>query len=110
MHSVLSSTVSPDSASQILIRTRSGANESQIISELKKLNIDGQVRSWMDYGGGVGGIVSSFSVISSLIGGIGLIVAGVVMFIVIYINVGHRKRQIGILRAIGIKRSVVLTS
>jgi putative ABC transport system permease protein len=32
------------------------------------------------------------------------------MFIVIYINVGHRKRQIGILRAIGVNRNVVLTS
>jgi putative ABC transport system permease protein len=110
MHSVLSATVLPDSASQILIRTRTGADDSLIVSELKTLNIKGQVRSWLDYGGGVGGIVSSFSVISSLIGGIGLVVAAVVMFIVIYINVGHRKRQIGILRAIGINRSVVLIS
>jgi putative ABC transport system permease protein len=64
----------------------------------------------MDYGGGVGGIVSSFSAIASLIGGIGLLVAGIVMFIVIYINISHRKRQIGILRAIGVHRNVVLTA
>ena len=99
-----------DRASQILVRTLPGSDDKQIIADLQSLGINGQIRSWLDYGGGVGGIVSSFSVISSLIGGIGLIVAGVVMFIVIYINVGHRKRQIGILRAIGINRSVVLTS
>jgi len=32
------------------------------------------------------------------------------MFIVIYIHVAHRKRQIGILRAIGVNRRVVLFS
>jgi putative ABC transport system permease protein len=110
MVSVLEPTVSENNASQILISTQTGSDNEQIIAQLKTLGIDGQIRSWLDYGGGVGGIVSSFSVISSLIGGIGLIVAGVVMFIVIYINVAHRKRQIGILRAIGINRKVVLYS
>jgi putative ABC transport system permease protein len=110
MDSVLGSRVSNDSASQILVRTQPGSNNDQIIAYLKTLGINGQVRSWMDYGGGVGGIVYSFSTLTSLIGGIGLLVAGIVMFIVIYINVGHRKRQIGILRAIGINRNVVLTS
>jgi len=38
------------------------------------------------------------------------VVAGIVMFIVIYINVLHKKRLIGILRAIGIKRDVIVGS
>jgi putative ABC transport system permease protein len=99
-----------DSTGQILVRTLPGSDDEQIISQLRSTDINGQIRNWLDYGGGVGGIVSSFSIITSLIGGIGLIVAGVVMFIVIYINVAHRKRQIGILRAIGINRGVVLLS
>ena len=37
-------------------------------------------------------------------------VAGIVIFIVIYINVISKKRQIGILRAIGIKRDVIVGS
>jgi putative ABC transport system permease protein len=102
--------VTTENASQILVKIQNDSAESQIISQLQTLGINGQVRSWLDYGGGIGGIVSSFGVIASLIGGIGLLVAGVVMFIVIYINVSHRKRQIGILRAIGINREVVLTS
>jgi putative ABC transport system permease protein len=110
MSSILGSSVTANRVSQILVRTQPGTDNNKIIAELMTLGFNGQVRSWMDYGGGIGGIVSSFSVISSLIGGIGLIVAGVVMFIVIYINVGHRKRQIGILRAIGINRKVVLVS
>jgi putative ABC transport system permease protein len=110
MSSVMGSAISSDSASQILIRTKPGTDEQQIIAELKTLNIDGQIRGWEEYGGGVGGIVASFGAITSIIGAIGLIVAGVVMFIVIYINVSHRRRQIGILRAIGVNRGVVMLS
>jgi putative ABC transport system permease protein len=110
MVSLLGPPASLDSATQILIRTRAGNDDNQTLASLKTLGINGQIRSWLDYGGGVGGIVSSFGIIASLIGGIGLVVAGVVMFIVIYINVIHKKRQIGILRAIGITRNVVLAS
>jgi putative ABC transport system permease protein len=110
MVSVLGQPVTPDNASQILIRTNPGNNDNQTLEILKTLGINGQVRSWLDYGGGIGGIVSSFSIIASLIGGVGLVVAGVVMFIVIYVNVINKKRQIGILRAIGISRDVVLGS
>ena len=110
MASVMGMEAGADRASQILIRTQPGSDDSRIIENLQGMGINGQVRSWLDYGAGVGGIVSSFGVIASLIGGIGLVVAGVVMFIVIYINVANRKRQIGILRAIGVNRKVVLGS
>jgi putative ABC transport system permease protein len=108
MISVLGSAISKDTANQILVRTKPGVDENLLIADLKTLDINGQIRSWEDYGSGVGGIVSSFGVITSIIGAIGLIVAGVVMFIVIYINVSSRKRQIGILRAIGVNRGVVM--
>jgi putative ABC transport system permease protein len=110
MTSVLGASIPADSANQILLRTKTGVDEGLLIAKLKNMGIDGQIRSWEDYGRGVGGIVSSFGAITSIIGAIGLIVAGVVMFIVIYINVSHRKRQIGILRAIGVDRGVVLIS
>jgi putative ABC transport system permease protein len=110
MTSVLGPALSPDSASQILVRTEPGTNDGQTLAQLKTQNIAGQIRSWLDYGGGVGGIVASFGAISSLIGGIGLLVAGIVMFIVIYINLSHRRRQIGILRAIGVSRNVILSA
>jgi len=99
-----------DATSQILIRLHNSSQEQQVISKLGTLLTGPQVRSWSDYGGGIGNIVSSFGVVASLIGGIGLLVAGVVMFIVIYINVANRRRQIGILRAIGINRKVVMGS
>ena len=110
MASVLGRQVYNDRASQILVRTGEGVTESQIIQGISSLGINAEVRSWSEYGGALGGIVSSFDVITSLIGTIGLVVAGIVMFIVIYINVINKRRQIGILRAIGIKRDVIIGS
>jgi putative ABC transport system permease protein len=110
MVSVMGRTVFDDKASQILVRTNQEATESQVIQDIKSLGIDAEVRSWSEYGGVMGGIVSSFDVIASLISTIGLVVAGIVMFIVIYINVINKRRQIGILRAIGIKRDVIIGS
>ncbi|MFC1932512.1 FtsX-like permease family protein [Chloroflexota bacterium] len=110
MVSVLGRTVFSDRASQILVKTDPSFVESQVINEIESLDIDGVVRNWREYGGALGGIASSFNVIASLINGIGLVVAGIVMFIVIYINVINKKRQIGILRAIGIKQNVIIGS
>jgi putative ABC transport system permease protein len=110
MVSVLGKTAYSDRASQVLVSIEQTSEESLIIDEIKALGIEGEVRSWHEYGGAMGGIVSSFDVIASLISGIGLVVAGIVMFIVIYINVINKRRQIGILRAIGIKKDVIIGS
>jgi len=110
MASVLGGASFASRASQILVRIDDDSRENQFIAAFKTLGIAGEVRSWRDYGSGVGGVVSSFNVVASLIGGIGLVVAGIVMFVVIYINAVHKKRQIGILRAIGIKNGTILIS
>lgn len=110
MASVLGRQIFTDRASQILVSIEQSGNENWFIEEFETLGINGEIRSWREYGGAVGGIVSSFDVIASLINGIGLVVAAIVMFIVIYINVINKKRQIGILQAIGITRNVIIYS
>jgi putative ABC transport system permease protein len=99
-----------DKASQILVKTRSGFTEADVVAGLNTLGINGQVRTWEDYGGGMGEVVSSFNIIASLISAIGLVVAAIVMFIVIYISAIGKKRQIGILRAIGVNRFSIYVS
>jgi putative ABC transport system permease protein len=110
MASVMGQQVYTDRASQILVKIEEVDGEKRIIEEIESLGIDTEVRGWHEYGGALGGIISSFDVVTSLIGGIGLIVAAIVMFIVIYINVINKKRQIGILRAIGIQRNIIIGS
>ncbi len=110
MASILGRTAYSDRASQILVTVDDSASADDVIAAVQSLGIDGEVRSWQEYSGPMGGVLSSFAVIAGLISGIGLVVAGIVMFIVIYINVIHSRRHIGILRAIGIKRDVIIGS
>lgn len=108
--SVLDRHIFYDRASEILVKTREGVSESDVIARLNGLGIPGQIRSWDEYGGSMRGVMSTFEVIGGLIGGVGLVVAAAVMFIVIYINVIGKRRQIGILRAIGIPQRSIIVS
>jgi len=108
--SILGRSVYSDRASQLLVSIDDIHTEEQVIQSIQALGTESEVRSWREYGGAMTGVVSSFAVVAGLISGIGLIVAGIVMFIVIYINVIHSRRHIGILRAIGIKRDVIIGS
>jgi putative ABC transport system permease protein len=110
MASVLGQDSFQDRASRVLVKIDRQGSEQEFIAGFKTLGINGVIRSWEEYGGSISGVTSSFDNIASLISGIGLVVAAIVMFIVIYINVLSRKRQIGILRAIGVSRNVILFS
>ena len=99
-----------DRASEILVKAVAGADEDKLIAEIKNTGIEGQVRGWREYGAAMRSVVSTFEIVGSFIGGIGLIVASAVMFILIHIGVINRKRQIGILRAIGIPHNAIVAS
>ena len=110
MVSVLGRSVFSDRASQVAVSLHDPDAENRVIREIGALGLPLQARGWKEYGGSLSGVVSSFDVVASLISGIGLVVAGIVMFIVIYINVIHNRRHIGILRAIGIGRGAIIAS
>jgi putative ABC transport system permease protein len=88
--------------SEFLIKARPGTIDEELVKKLKTAGIAETVRTWREYSGWMSNVASTFEVIGSLIGGVGLIISAAVMFIIIYINVINRRRQIGILRAIGI--------
>ena len=99
-----------DRSNQILVKSAPMVKEADLAASLRASGIGGEIRTWQAYGGGIGGVVASFNVITSLISAIGLVVAAIVMFIVIYISVINKKRQIGILRAIGVNRFAIYIS
>ncbi len=52
-------------------------------------------------------IKNTFDVLGTFIGSIGIVVASITIFIIIFINALARRRHIGILKAVGIERSVI---
>ena len=52
-------------------------------------------------------IKNTFDVLGTFIGSIGIIVASITIFIIIFINALSRRRQIGILKAVGIQERVI---
>ena len=100
-----------DRASEIIIRTDEAHPEAYYIQELRKAGVELQdIRPWQDFIGLVLGIVQSFDIIKRIILFIGLIVAGVTIFIVIFIAVISRRKQIGIMKAIGMKEGIIIAS
>lgn len=110
MASVLGRGLYHNRADQILVKTDNPENAPAIIEQIRAIGLSAEIRGWLEYGDMMGSVVASFDVIADLITGIGLVVAGIVMFIVIYINVIHSRRHIGILRAIGIKQDAIIGS
>jgi len=100
-----------DRASEIIIRTDEAYPEAYYIQELRRAGVELQdIRPWQDFIGLVLGIAQSFDIIKRIILLIGLIVAGVTIFIVIFIATISRRKQIGIMKAIGMKESIIVTS
>ena len=52
-------------------------------------------------------IKNTFNVLGTMIGSIGIVVASITIFIIIFINAVSRRQQIGILKGIGIQRNVI---
>lgn len=52
-------------------------------------------------------IKQTFNILGTLIGGVGLVVASITIFIIIFINAISRRQQIGILKGIGIERRAI---
>ncbi len=100
-----------DRASEILIKTDEAYPEEYYIQELRQAGVALQdIRPWQDFIGLVLGIAQSFDIIKRIILFIGLTVAGVTIFIVIFIATVSRRKQIGIMKAIGMKESIIIMS
>jgi len=98
-------------ASQILVRLDQPGQEELYIQRLRQIGIvDEEINPWIDYIGLVSGITQSFEIIKRIVAFIGLLVAGVTIFIVIFINTVGRRKQIGILKAIGMDERIIITS
>jgi putative ABC transport system permease protein len=95
--------VSPQVADKAAsIRVKVAGDRSRIVEQIGHSRSGLRILTWEDYAGIVRSMTDSFNVINAILDIVNLLVAGITVFIVTYIDVTNRRRQIGIQRAIGI--------
>ena len=100
-----------DRASEIIVKIDQVGKEDQYIQEFRKIGIvDEEIKPWTDYTGMADSMLTSFNMIKVILTIIGVLVAGVTIFIIIFVNVISKKRQIGVLKAIGMKENTIIRS
>lgn len=100
MESVLGPT---KESSMVLIRALDADSLSETKVRLMEFGINDDIKTVKEKGEGIiGDALKSFSLLNSIMLVFSLVIASIVIFIVVYINTTHQRRQIGILKAIGI--------
>lgn len=98
-------------ANQILVRTQETGNEDKMRNTLMSFGVQEKIWTWEEKSANfLNQIIGSFNIINLIGTVVSLIIAVVVIFIVIFINTVYRRKQIGILKAIGIDRSIIIRS
>lgn len=98
-------------ATEILVRGTSADDASRLKYVIMNYGVEEKVRTWSDKGKGIlGDAIASFSLLNTIMTVVCLVVASVVVFIITFINIINRRKQIGILKAIGIRRRVIIGS
>ncbi len=98
-------------SSEIIIKTIEKGQEEQYIEPIRQSGFyDEEIRTWEQLTGFTSSASKSFTMISIILGAIGTIVAGITIFIIIFVSIVNKRRQIGILKAIGMKESTIILS
>lgn len=100
---------SSDRSSRIIIRSYTGSDRNALKNRLLEFGVKDKVKTVTEKGEGIiGDAVKSFSLLSSIMVVFSLIIASIVIFIIVYINTINQRRQIGILKAIGIPENEII--
>lgn len=97
-------------ATSIRVKLETGASGDIIANQIINLNDDLKVKRWSELAGIIQSMTDSFRVINQILNLINILIAGITIFIVTYVDLINRRRQIGIQRAIGIKTHVIVLS
>lgn len=99
-----------DKASSINIRLSPSVQVDEFKYSLMEYGIQYKIRTWLEDAAAARYYMSSFDIISVISTAAGLIIAVIVMFVVIYINTVNKRKQIGILKAIGVDQRIIVNS
>lgn len=98
---------------EIAIRLTEKGNADHVATQLKRANFnqDAVIETSLESQGAfLDDIRNTFGLLGNVIGSIGLIVAAITIFIIIFINAITRQKYIGILKGIGISPESIITA
>ncbi len=100
-----------DYATELIIKTHPGTYEPEVKTMLYRFGIREKVQTWQDIlEEAMGRAVQNFSMLNSITVVVSLIIAIVVLFIVIMIKTLNSRRQIGVLKAIGVDKNIIINN
>jgi putative ABC transport system permease protein len=100
-----------DRADYITVKAKPGYSEKFIKDELQAYGVAPNVQTTADLlSKGVGRVLQSFAIINMVSLIVSIIITTVVLFIVITIKTINSRKQIGILKAIGVQKEVIMHS
>ena len=97
-------------ATSVHVKVSNNADKQEIIERIRMFREDLDFQTWEQTAGIVNSMTTSFKLIQQILNVVNALVAGITIFIVTYVDVVNRRRQIGILRAIGIKGRPIISS
>ncbi|MBN1134851.1 MAG: ABC transporter permease [Methanosarcinaceae archaeon] len=98
-------------ATSVVVRVDKQGSEDQVKDKIREAGVNEQIFTWADKSETlIKQAMQSMGAIDTMSKFVSLIVGAALVFIIIYINVLNRKKEIGILKAVGITpRSIVLS-
>jgi putative ABC transport system permease protein len=94
----------------INIKINHTSNEGKVINTIEKRKVNVNVYSWQDSTGLMKSVSNSFLSINVLLSFTSVMIAAVTIVIIIYVTIINKRKEIGILRAIGIKPYIIVFS
>jgi putative ABC transport system permease protein len=100
-----------DRADYITVKAKAGYSEKSIKNELQSYGVSQDVQTTSDLlAKGLGRVLQSFAIINLVSLIVSIVITTVVLFIVITIKTINSRKQIGILKAIGVDKTVIMHS
>ncbi len=99
-----------DKATRIIIKAAKRGGEEELVKKLKNTGLPGKFVTWQEASERSESLTESFVTINALLTSVGFMIAAVTIFIIMYVDITHKRLEIGILRALGIKSHIIATT
>ena len=94
----------------INIKIAKGTSEQSVIDDIRSQRGDLDFRKWQERAGYIKGFTDTLIIVNRILRFVAFLVAAVTIFIVTYVDLVNKRRQIGIERAIGITSTTIMFS